>query len=171
MGVSCYRQGRNAKTAGAVSHAPQRQMRAYEKKVFCRYDHDTRVLGRTKSGNCRACARSEREVQKKKQYRKEHRSMCLNASKRHWWRVQGILNRNGSVFTPEDYSKMFDEQGGRCWICKKPQTELRRALNADHCHTTGRIRGLLCNNCNQHLGMYERMKSLGAEEYLRSTSP
>jgi recombination endonuclease VII len=49
----------------------------------------------------------------------------------------------------EDYDRMFAEQGGRCRICKRKS---KRPLFIDHCHVSGRVRGLLCNNCNCLIG-------------------
>lgn len=59
--------------------------------------------------------------------------------------------------TPADYDRMLVEQGGVCAICGQEETfELKGAkhsLAVDHCHKTGKIRGLLCRNCNQALGL------------------
>ena len=52
----------------------------------------------------------------------------------------------------EQYQSLYDSQNGLCAICGKPQSELKEALSADHDHVTGKIRGLLCHNCNQFLG-------------------
>lgn len=54
--------------------------------------------------------------------------------------------------TLEDYNKMFSEQEGCCKICNTHQTQLKRKLFVDHCHTTGAVRGLLCQPCNTLLG-------------------
>ena len=43
-------------------------------------------------------------------------------------------------------------QGGVCGICKR-QSGMR--LCVDHCHATGRVRGLLCRTCNSGLGFYQ----------------
>jgi hypothetical protein len=52
----------------------------------------------------------------------------------------------------EDYERMLEEQDGGCHICgKKP--EGKRALDIDHDHTTGKVRGLLCSNHNRALGL------------------
>lgn len=49
------------------------------------------------------------------------------------------------------YLDMIDEQDGRCAICGKEAN-----LVLDHCHETGRIRGLLCRPCNKALHWIER---------------
>jgi len=52
---------------------------------------------------------------------------------------------------PDEYIAMYNAQNGRCAICgKKPTT--KRGLHVDHCHTTGKVRGLLCHGCNVGLG-------------------
>lgn len=55
----------------------------------------------------------------------------------------------------EDFERMESSQRGLCAICKKPQPPRNRqgrtmqiTLAVDHCHKTGRIRGLLCDKCN-----------------------
>lgn len=53
----------------------------------------------------------------------------------------------------EDYNSLFIKQKGKCAICGKHQSELKRSLAVDHCHKTGRVRGLLCRNCNTAIGM------------------
>lgn len=54
-----------------------------------------------------------------------------------------------------DYNKMLKDQNGVCKICNKEEVLYNRTLAVDHCHTTGKIRGLLCMDCNKHLGGYE----------------
>jgi len=55
-----------------------------------------------------------------------------------------------------DYDKMFKEQNGVCFICNKPQRKkIHKHLFIDHCHTTNKVRALLCNNCNTGIGMFE----------------
>ncbi len=59
----------------------------------------------------------------------------------------------GTGCTPEMYDQMLVEQGHSCRLCKTPQAELKTALHADHCHTTGKLRQLLCGSCNRALGL------------------
>jgi Recombination endonuclease VII len=59
----------------------------------------------------------------------------------------------------EQYSLMHQQQNGSCAICHKVETTKtprggKRMLSVDHCHSTGLIRGLLCNNCNKGLGCF-----------------
>lgn len=61
--------------------------------------------------------------------------------------------RNLYGLTQEEYNKMFFEQDNKCKICKNPEKVITKKgiiklLSVDHCHTTGKVRGLLCQNCN-----------------------
>jgi len=55
--------------------------------------------------------------------------------------------------TIEDWNKMFEAQEGKCDICKVHQSELPRRLCVDHNHITGKVRKLLCNDCNTGMGL------------------
>lgn len=54
--------------------------------------------------------------------------------------------------TLEDYDAKLAEQGGVCAVCGKAPSA-RRRLAVDHDHKTGEVRGLLCTQCNQALGL------------------
>jgi hypothetical protein len=87
---------------------------------------------------------------------------CENTQRNYKYRwVYGI--------TLEDYNRMFEEQEGCCKICKRHQTEFNKRLHVDHDHKTGKIRGLLCHNCNLALGrLGDSIQTLkSALEYLR----
>lgn len=52
-----------------------------------------------------------------------------------------------------DWDAMYAAQGGVCAICKVPgRTGKSKKLSVDHCHATGRVRGLLCSICNSAIG-------------------
>jgi len=50
--------------------------------------------------------------------------------------------------TLDDYNEMLKKQSNKCKICKISPDNLKRKLCIDHCHETGKIRGLLCDKCN-----------------------
>ena len=56
--------------------------------------------------------------------------------------------------TVDQYAEMLDKQQGSCAICRTECVTGKR-LAVDHCHETGRIRGLLCFNCNIGLGKFK----------------
>lgn len=49
----------------------------------------------------------------------------------------------------EDYRRLLEQQGSLCKIC----SVLLHRPHVDHCHATGKVRGLLCGNCNTALGL------------------
>ncbi len=60
----------------------------------------------------------------------------------------------------EDYTAMLLKQGGVCAICEGACTSGR--LSVDHCHNTGRVRGLLCRTCNTAIGLLDDSPTLVA---------
>lgn len=62
-------------------------------------------------------------------------------------RTAASLSKYG--LTVEQYEAMEDEIDGMCPICSVSQR-----LVVDHCHLTGKVRGLICNRCNRALGMF-----------------
>ena len=64
----------------------------------------------------------------------------------------------------EDYNKMLLLQKNKCAIC---QSEFIKTPHVDHCHDTGKVRGLLCKVCNVSLGGFNKPQILkSAIEYL-----
>ena len=66
------------------------------------------------------------------------------------------LNRKYGL-TVEAYATLLASQGGVCATCKGTETHVHKSgkvkdLAVDHDHATGRVRGLLCFNCNQGIG-------------------
>jgi hypothetical protein len=61
----------------------------------------------------------------------------------------------------EDYDRLLEEQGGVCAICGQ-RCKTGRNLAVDHCHTSGKVRGLLCGACNSGLGHFKEDPALFA---------
>lgn len=74
------------------------------------------------------------------------------------------------------YNAMLDAQGGVCAICKQPETHKRngrvKALAVDHHHGSGKVRGLLCSDCNTGIGKLKDSHDVlaSAVEYIRKHS-
>ena len=57
----------------------------------------------------------------------------------------------------EAWQALYDGQGGKCALCAAtPKSD--RDLHIDHCHGTGRVRGLLCLRCNTSLEWFESVR-------------
>jgi hypothetical protein len=54
--------------------------------------------------------------------------------------------------TEDDVRQIMDEQRGCCKICGDSLCSGFREYSIDHCHDTGKIRGLLCSHCNSGIG-------------------
>lgn len=63
----------------------------------------------------------------------------------------------------QDYDTMYKKQKGNCGICRQNEKTFSRILCVDHCHKTGKVRGLLCHKCNAALGAFkDNIKILNA---------
>ena len=92
---------------------------------------------------CNPCkARMQRDYCARVGYHKaRYARLAESERERHLVRKYGV--------TLEAYETMLVEQGHACAICRRAQ---ERALDVDHDHTTGAVRGLLCTSCNRMLG-------------------
>ncbi len=72
--------------------------------------------------------------------------------------------------TLDNYNKKLREQNCCCAICGRDESMLRRRLAIDHCHDSGQVRGLLCDECNAGIGFFKDSVELlqKAIEYLES---
>ena len=82
-------------------------------------------------------------------YRKPDCKPCDNKRKAE----ANMLKKFG--MTPDDYNKMLEEQGHGCAICSTKEPRGQGRFHIDHCHSTGKIRGLLCAKCNVGLGQFD----------------
>jgi hypothetical protein len=90
------------------------------------------------------------------------------------WHARDWLDRWASRnykygVTKEHLIELYQKQNGKCAICnEEPSTQ--RGLHVDHCHDSGKVRGLLCHGCNTALGSFKDNPDLltKAIEYIRS---
>lgn len=63
--------------------------------------------------------------------------------------------------TLEEFNEKLESQNNVCAICNSSNTRDKHGVMAvDHCHNTGKIRGLLCFKCNSALGNFNDDKQL-----------
>lgn len=134
-------------------------------------------------GFCKACAKTAYD-----KWREDNREAVnerMRGIRKNWteerrqhsreW--QRDYNREKSRFkkygiTKEQYLQMVEDQEGLCAICRKPYDWENSALYIDHCHTTGKVRGLLCRTCNKGLGYFHDDVAVLARaiEYLKKAT-
>lgn len=91
---------------------------------------------------------------------KNEKSKAWAASNKHKVKEHRRKTRLKTIYgmSLEDYQTMFDAQEGKCALCG--EKEEKKSLAVDHCHITGKIRALLCTNCNTILGKAHDNSSL-----------
>jgi len=60
----------------------------------------------------------------------------------------------------KNYPILVEKHGEHCRICNITPEQTGKRLSVDHCHTTGKIRGLLCDNCNHGIGKFKERPRL-----------
>jgi ribosomal protein S27AE len=74
-------------------------------------------------------------------------------------------------FSLEKYEEQLKKQDGKCAICKtgSPLEGHIKRFAVDHCHSTGKVRGLLCSKCNKGIGFFNDSTELLAQaiQYLQ----
>ena len=135
----------------------------------------SKPCGRTTS-RCKACT-----AEYGRQHRRDHPEL-IRASKAKAYAKNPEATREYQLkrlygLTRSQYDAMHAKQDGRCAICNREESALSnkadraRGLSVDHCHDSGRIRGLLCARCNSAIGLLNHDGDLlrAAIEYLNRT--
>ena len=101
----------------------------------------------------------------KKYYEKNKKKYNITSSKWYHDNKESVIAANRKRkygISPEEYDAMLEEQNNKCKICLisfDDKTYIfsdgRSPIHTDHCHTTNKIRGLLCNFCNVGLGHFK----------------
>lgn len=112
---------------------------------------------------CKQCVIEVRAEKKERERRHKVYQDALKADAR----KDANLQRHYGM-SLEDYHTRLSEQGDRCAICGRDQEGFVRAFAVDHDHVTGRVRGILCPDCNRGLGGFQDNPNLlrRAADYL-----
>lgn len=89
-----------------------------------------------------------------------------------WGVVSAYLKRNYGIDL-DIYKEMLENQQSKCGICESPGFIMNKDVHkmllvVDHDHKTGKVRKLLCHNCNRALGLFQDNKNIlkKAAQYL-----
>lgn len=125
---------------------------------------------RTDGVVCNQCGetRQDSEFPKRNKTKTKTNTWCKFCQKeyRRWWKISRKYG-----LAKEDYMKIMESQKGQCGICRGTLDAARaKAPVVDHCHKTGRVRGILCKLCNMAIGGMKDspMRLRAAAVYLES---
>lgn len=121
----------------------------------CRFPDRKAYTGYRKGCRCRRCKDANNDWQKA--YHRRRPGLAT-----------GYYRRLKYGIEPSKVAGMYAAQAGGCKICNRTGR-----LFVDHCHTTGRVRGLLCPKCNSAIGLLrdDPKLCLAAAEYLAGHAP
>ena len=115
----------------------------------------------------------EKNAKYQKEYNKEYRKKNLeklNINNKKWREankeqdavvmLKARLKRKYNL-SIEDYEALIETQNNSCKVCgTHAKNNIKGKLYIDHCHTTNKVRGLLCMKCNSALGLLNDDKTL-----------
>ena len=120
--------------------------------------HKDKKEARGVSYRCKDCAKKAakdwRELNPERSREKVKELFLLNKEKYYTSHKDRELEKKYSL-TREDYERLLHETGGQCRICFRVfGTGAYTKPVIDHCHETGKTRGLICRQCNIGLGAF-----------------
>jgi hypothetical protein len=116
-----------------------------DKDISCFYVRNDKKKNKYRK-NCKDCSKKY-YINNKERIKKLHIDW---ETKNPIKRIEYNLKKFGLNF--DEYQNLLQNQGGSCAICKESIESLPKALAVDHCHASGKVRGLLCGPCNLLLG-------------------
>ena len=127
--------------------------------ALCKHGHGTKRY--TKSGQCVEC---------KVMHQKKWINKNPLEARQYWAKYQMMYKYN---MTSDDWLWMYKEQGGKCNIegCEKTSHDRwwdqgrQTGLCVDHCHETGRVRGLICPAHNNLIGWIEKLGYTNPDDF------
>jgi hypothetical protein len=131
---------------GYVGKDPKKCTRCGELKQRSDFSKHAVAKGGVQS-TCKQCSATLARIRRKKNPLR-HAEIQRNAKLK---AAHGISS--------SEYQKMLEKQNGKCAICGTANPGGRMGLcgpvfHVDHCHSSGKIRGLLCHSCNVGIGNF-----------------
>lgn len=111
-----------------------------------------RESARARYDSARAVARAtkwrEQNPERFREYQARYRARPERKRK-----MRDLYYRRTFGISADEFDALLDEQGGGCAVCGRRPARVA-SLHLDHCHDTGRVRGILCLSCNQGIGKF-----------------
>jgi hypothetical protein len=118
---------------------------------------------------CEPCRERNREYMRRKRagIPQEEKTRQWHSSRHYYLKYKYGITEN-------QYDEMLKIQENKCAICESTETKDKKVkrLVVDHCHKTGKIRGLLCSSCNKAIGLFEDsvFAMTNAIEYIKKSN-
>jgi hypothetical protein len=125
----------------------------------------------TRSGRCVECGKKKSKdayynnreyfVKANKEWHIKNKERVSERSRKQWLKDKATGGTRHHAYnirkkygmSPADYADMLKEQDGKCAICEQ-EPKSKRRMAVDHCHKSGRVRRLLCAQCNTGIGSF-----------------
>jgi hypothetical protein len=171
-----------------LNQYPTSRLEAHEKNISHYFTGEPCVNGhiekrRTTDGHCLTCDceyqkrkrknRPEDVSRMRKAYYQKTKRHVLNLRRKNYAENESVrlkkrdrdLKKAYSIGI-DDYLYLEEVQNNKCAICRGTQRNKRtKYFDVDHSHKTGKVRGLLCTNCNQGIGKFQDNKELLLRAY------
>lgn len=106
-------------------------------------------------------ALTERQLEAKRKYRASQKGKTSakryqeQTKEQRKWQMRNYNLKKEYGISLIDYYRMQIAQDNKCAICGVGHNEIPKSFAVDHCHETGKVRGLLCFPCNSALGKFK----------------
>ena len=119
---------------------PSEKRKAYS-KAYYRQNREKAIANARRN----ALANKEKVRERQKRWRDANKAKRKTSNAK--WQLKKLYG-----LTPEQRDQMFEAQGRVCKCCGSDDPKAINGWHVDHCHSTGLVRGILCQQCNIMLG-------------------
>lgn len=104
--------------------------------------------------SCKSCSSAYHKLPRNKERRNIRNKEYSKSPERRAYLKDWHLKRSYGI-SLKDFNQKIIDQNGMCGICNKSHIDCREGFDMDHDHVSGKIRDLLCPECNLGLGMFK----------------